>query len=967
MKKILKQLLAFTLVTVMLLSLSVFAQAAFSSTEVSSHTVKTGVTYTKYSVKSGEISGRTQDVHTLTFNSKTGDYILMPFAGYAGTSATVDNQYKIATGLTGSRYSYEVAGVINGGFFGMSNPYGLLTGINISNGKLESAHLPFYDNCVCFNSDGSITPVYSNLSSVMEFGGKSYTNLLWYVNKRRTDNTGPASKWSDYDQVYYYDKSCGTTCDTYFAGTEILCNKVDNTEIAIDHTLVGEVVSVSLHTCGGTIGENQFILYYPDTSTGHTSEINAVKAGDTIKITVRENNKDAQGITSKAVGMMNNIGWLIKDGEDRTRIDSKIGTHGVTEGNSWVAYGWKDDGTVILMCNDGYTSAGITMRDIADQYKALGCKNVVRLDGGGSACMYLSDTGLGKAGFAQSSTRAVGDCLLVLKRSSASSTSLKNVLNNKMSSVSQFADYIPDIISYAQSVYDSSKSISGDYKHAIMSLLENGTPRGILEQCLKKSLNNNPDDYSDYAADVVEAKYIDAKRVYNDKAATDDALLAAATGLAAAIESAPAGTRISLGAKYVTVKPNDAYPDTGNCELTDGNVFNASALNAAWTGFLKTDKSGTDKNGDYTEIYLNLGSVKSPDKVSVSACHQTGWSIYAPTKVDLYASSNGTDYYLASELAPIVEAVAGTSQTILYTSSLTDISARYYMVRAYFGGAHLFIGEISLYSDAPANGSYYVTKGVDKFNSGVTTDSVVIFNKGTLIHTNSNLTWSTSYVCEKTDGGYKVTQKISPNGDNTYSVAVPSGGFIIAFHGEAYKKLVSKRAVQIGDICALTGIDIADASAAPLARVAFHPANTATYTRPAAKFGVFTSAAVAEYGLTEGEYIALPNGLSVETVNKNLFTDPRFTYTPAVKGAANIGTGAVYAQGGKTYTVYVEGDLNGDGLIKSVDYLLLKRIALNTYKGSEAQNKAAVIDGNTVTRSYALLKRHVLGTYTIQP
>ena len=954
MKKILKQLLAFTLVTVMLLSLSVFARADGT---VSSHTVKTGVTYTKYSISS-------TSVHDLSFNPKTGDYLLMPFAGYAGTSGNLATQYSCATG---SRYDYEVAGIINGDFFGMdsSSPkmgnYGTLTGINVSNGKIESAHLPTTDSCIAFNSDGSFTPVNINLSSTIEIGGKSYKDLIWYFNKSRGDVS--SSNWSTYDKLFYYDISCGTKCDTYFAGTEILCNKVDNTDISIGHTLVGEVVSVNKDTYGGTIGSDQFILYYPNTSSGYTSVVNGVQAGDTIKISISDSNAASQAIEEKAVGLLTNIGWLVKDGVNRTYIDTEIGTHSVTYKTKWTAYGWEDNGTVHCMVSEG----SLTMRDIAQKLIDLGCNNVVRLDGGGSSAMYLANTGSGSAGYAYNQGRAVGDCLIVLKRSSAASSSLKTALSNKLSSVSAFADYIPDVISDAQSVYASSKSVSGDYKHAIMSLLENGTPRGILEQCLKKSLNNNPDDYSDYAADVVEAKYLDAKRVYNDKTATDDALLAAATGLAAAIESAPAGTRISLGAKYVTVKPNDAYPDTGNCELTDGNVFNASALHSTWTGLLKTDKSGTDKNGDYTEIYLDLGSVQTPDKVSLSACHQTGWGIYAPTKVDLYASSNGTDYYLASELAPIVEAVAGTSQTILYTSSLTDISARYYMVRAYFGGAHLFIGEISLYSDAPANGSYYVTKGVDKFNSGVTTDSVVIFNKGTLIHSNSNLTWSTSYVCEKTDGGYKVTQKISPNGDNTYSVAVPSGGFIIAFHGEAYKKLVSKRAVQIGDICALTGIDIADASAAPLARVAFHPANTATYTRPAAKFGVFTSAAVAEYGLTEGEYIALPNGLSAETVNKNLFTDPRFTYTPAVKGAANIGTGAVYAQGGKTYTVYVEGDLNGDGLIKSVDYLLLKRIALNTYKGSEAQNKAAVIDGNTVTRSYALLKRHVLGTYTIQP
>ncbi len=954
MKRIFKQILALTLLAVMLFSCTVFARA---DGVVSTHTVVTGVTYTKYSVSS-------TSVHDLSFNPTTGDYILMPFAGYAGTSGDLATQYSCATG---SRYGYTVAGIINGDFFGMGSPYGTLTGINVSNGKLESAHIPTTDSCIAFNSDGTFTPVNINLSSTIEIGGESYKDLIWYFNKTRGEDS--AANWSTYDKLFYYDISCGTKCDTYFAGTEILCNKVDNTDISIGHTLVGEVVSVTQNTKGGTVGSNQFILYYPNTSSAYTSLVNGVQAGDTIKITVSDSNPASQAIEEKAVGLLTNIGWLVKDGVNRTYIDSEIGTHAVTYKTKWAAYGWEDDGTVHCMVSEG----SLTMRDIAQKLIDLGCNNVVRLDGGGSSAMYLSNTGSGSAGYAYNQGRAVGDCVLVLKRSSAAPSSLKTALSNKISSVSAFAEYIPDVLASAQAIYNSSKSISGDYKHAIMALRENGTPHGILEQCLKKAANNNPDGYSDYAADVIEAAYFDAKRIYGAASSSDELLLSTANTLSTLLnDDSLTGTRISLGAKYAAYKVNTAsYPDTGNRELTDGTLFNASALDAAWTGFKKTDKLASDTYGDYTEVCVDLGSVKSPDKVSVSACNQTGWGIYAPTRVALYASSNGTDYYLASVLSPMINAVSGEMQEILYTASLTDISARYYIVRAYFGGSHLFLGEISFYKDTPASGSYYVSKGVDKFNAGVTTDSVVVFNKGTLTHANANLTWSTSYVCEKTDGGYKVTQKISPNGDNTYSYTVPSGGFIIAFHGAAYTKLISKRAVQIGDICAVTGFDPATSTPTvyPLARVAFYPASTAIYIRPATtNFGVFTSDAVSEYGLTDGDYIELPHGLSVAAVNNNLFTDPRFTYTPAVSGAANIGTGAVYTTvGGKTYTVCVEGDLNGDGCIKATDYLLLKRIAIGTYTGSTVQRKAAVIDGNTLTRSYALLKRHVLGTYTIQP
>ncbi len=61
------------------------------------------------------------------------------------------------------------------------------------------------------------------------------------------------------------------------------------------------------------------------------------------------------------------------------------------------------------------------------------------------------------------------------------------------------------------------------------------------------------------------------------------------------------------------------------------------------------------------------------------------------------------------------------------------------------------------------------------------------------------------------------------------------------------------------------------------------------------------------------------------------------------------------------------GDLNGDGNVDSVDYLLLKRHMLGTFRLTGSALTAADIDGSGSVDSvdYLLLKRHCLGTYRI--
>lgn len=61
------------------------------------------------------------------------------------------------------------------------------------------------------------------------------------------------------------------------------------------------------------------------------------------------------------------------------------------------------------------------------------------------------------------------------------------------------------------------------------------------------------------------------------------------------------------------------------------------------------------------------------------------------------------------------------------------------------------------------------------------------------------------------------------------------------------------------------------------------------------------------------------------------------------------------------------GDVDGNGTINSLDYMLLKRHVLGSFKLSDMQQLVADVnrDGTLNSLDYMLLKRHVLGTYVI--
>jgi hypothetical protein len=65
--------------------------------------------------------------------------------------------------------------------------------------------------------------------------------------------------------------------------------------------------------------------------------------------------------------------------------------------------------------------------------------------------------------------------------------------------------------------------------------------------------------------------------------------------------------------------------------------------------------------------------------------------------------------------------------------------------------------------------------------------------------------------------------------------------------------------------------------------------------------------------------------------------------------------------------VLIRGDISANGAVDKYDYIMLKRICLNTYKPDHIDTRVSDIneDDKINAFDYILVKRHVLGTIDI--
>ncbi len=465
--KMTKRIVALALVAFMLVASCVFASATAWVTVTSSGTynVVDGVKYQSYSVY-GSDSGHTETMHTLQFHPDDG-YIAIPYTQYAGNTSTVNNQFNAAVAD-----GYEVVAAINGAFFDMTSgtPYGTIA----SNGTLNYSALwagcaagkpgtnGANDELVTFGYDGSIELVHSwhdwqiFINGTLAVDGGNVN-----INRHHYPAGAAADQWIS-SQVYYYDESCGAYTDTEsgYRGVEVICEKVGNTEMGFGAPLQGKVVSVLTNSYQAPIGKNQFVLFALNGGSYYNALAN-LKTGDSVTVSTYNNVSGANAILDSKAGAMYHCGSLVKNGVDLTDTYNEIGDgHYVsTTYSQWTCYGTKADGTVVFMTttggDTGDTSASLTLKDVASAMISIGCTNVYRCDGGGSVAMYVSNTGSGNAGWIQSSSRAVTDVLLIVKKTSLADDEINAELSEKISAAKELVKDVPS----AQTLIDEGEAL----------------------------------------------------------------------------------------------------------------------------------------------------------------------------------------------------------------------------------------------------------------------------------------------------------------------------------------------------------------------------------------------------------------------------------------------------------------------------------------------------------------------------
>ncbi|MBR4852216.1 MAG: phosphodiester glycosidase family protein, partial [Clostridia bacterium] len=505
--------------------------------------------------------------------------------------------------------------------------------------------------------------------------GAELKNALTYINKRDKGTAG--------DKVYYWDSACGTISDSqdYEKGVEILCNKVNNTELSVGGTLVGEVVSVGIDTYGTKIGTNQFVLYCKNGSP-FAETLKNLKAGDEVQISVNESIEASREVMENCSSAIENVGWLVKDGVDQTQIQSTIGTHSVTLQARWTAFGTKPDGSYVFFTTEGgSTGAGgsVTLRDVAKAMMELGCTNVIRMDGGGSSAMYLADAGNGEPGYVQSSSRSVSDCIMVVKLSSMlPSEELVAALDVAIegAEAAEASAALTTALEAAKAIRADERSTEGDYKRAIMKISAALAGKQELQALVAKVANVKFTDYSQFVLDNLRAAYDVASSVVASKESTSAEIKAAYNDLLYWYSlSGDQSVNVAFGKDYTaSSKSNASYTDTDGVELTDGAFGNGGdAYSPTWSGYNGAAGGKYDFVIDLGEKFENIGSF------SVDALQLKSWGIGAPKTVKVYVSDDNTNWKEAASLdvsADIYNSNAQDAHTLTVTPK-TAVSGRY--------------------------------------------------------------------------------------------------------------------------------------------------------------------------------------------------------------------------------------------------------------------------------------------------
>ena len=280
------------------------------------------------------------------------------------------------------RRSADVAGGVNGDFF-LFTPPGLPTNLLVSHGRVVSG--PSSAPVLAFDSLG-----VPHLGRFHVEGSLATPNGRFAISAW---NRGAPSG------IALYDDAWGAATDTLSGGVEVV----------VDGPRAGRVVRIDTLASGVAIAPGHAVLVGRGIDA-HAALL-ALRVGDTVRM----------GVALRPFHPMEALGGrplLLRDSAVVAGIDSAGGAAFAAARHPRTAVGIARDGQRLLLAVvDGRRkpySDGVTLRELADIMRALGARDAINLDGGGSSAMVIGPGPVNSP--SDGVERAVNNAVLLFQR-----------------------------------------------------------------------------------------------------------------------------------------------------------------------------------------------------------------------------------------------------------------------------------------------------------------------------------------------------------------------------------------------------------------------------------------------------------------------------------------------------------------------------------------------------------------------
>ncbi len=500
---------------------------------------------------------------------------------------------------------------------------------------------------------------------------------------------------------------------------------------------------------------------------------------------------------------------------------------------------------------------------------------------------------------------------------------------------------------------------------------EQDNEKGLLATAISNAKDERYYEYSPTSLAALRTAYSNAVSVYNNSGSASADYKNARVALENAMKATSVSV-ISKGKTYTTTaafNPSGSQADNGT-KLTDGSKGNSDG--------------GSDKffGAKGCEVVVDLGSVQNSNiyKIYMTA---GDWGVAVPygdqLQMEVLTSTNGTSYTSVANVNNSIRTGVknGNWETLTLTATLDSaVSARYvkFVINSTATNNFVWIDEVEVLSGEPLlSGHVYINGMNEKVGSG---DCIVYTPSfGEISVSTANHAYTANIIAkwDEAEYGYIVTEKFYGEGTSTKSVTLTGGEIMIAAHnwetgitdGTAIAGSAANAntlyGLQVGDVIKLDGVDtytvtmsvacyakVASKAAVNVPEVHVHTPGQETCTGGQVCLGCGEVLKEAT-GHDKGTW-SIEENLKVRKCTK--CEEILETEEIVIDGVGNI--------------KYVLGDVNNDSELTATDYMMLKRVVLNSLATSDLKNPETAEwrcdmngDGKFTATDYFMLKKAI--------